>query len=195
MDFPGLPQRQNTPYIAHFSCWKSYATSAVLPISHRSKASVGTLYLIQFRSRWFFFFPKRLCLFGTLPCVARPTMHFSRAAARVSSGSRRSLASGDHAGLPLRRTLRNMDYTGRSRTPPLRNPQRAPAKRQRSAFCGKEEVPAPKAKVFRRKTEQLRRAPTTSAALGERFFLLCHPRIGSSVTLARFLYWEIYVIR
>ena len=61
---------------------------------------------------------------------------------------------------------------------------RVPTKRQRSAFCGKEEVPAPKAKVFRRKTEQLRRAPTTSAALGERFFLLCHPRIGSSVTLA-----------
>ena len=123
MDFPGLPQRQNTPYIAHFSCWKSYATSAVLPLSHKSSAFVGTLYLIQFRSRWFFFFPKRQSLFGTLPCVARPTMHFSRAAARVSSGSRRSLASGDHAGLPLRRTLRNMDYTGRSRTPPLRNPR------------------------------------------------------------------------
>ena len=39
---------------------------------------------------------------------------------------------------------------------------RVPTKRQRSAFCGKEEAPAPKAKVFRRKTEQLRRAPTTS---------------------------------
>ena len=38
---------------------------------------------------------------------------------------------------------------------------RTPTKRQRSAFCGKEEASAPKAKVFRRKTEQLRRAPTT----------------------------------
>ena len=37
----------------------------------------------------------------------------------------------------------------------------APTKRTALAFCGKEEAPAPKAKVFRRKTEQLRRAPTT----------------------------------
>ena len=37
---------------------------------------------------------------------------------------RKSIDSGDHAGSPLR------------------NPQRAPAKRQRSAFCGKEEAPA-----------------------------------------------------
>ena len=46
---------------------------------------------------------------------------------------------------------------------------RAPTKRQRSAFCGKEEVPAPKAKVFRRKTEQLRRAPTTGRPYGSTF--------------------------
>ena len=44
---------------------------------------------------WFFFFPKKHCFLGTLPCIARPTMHFSRATARVSG-------SGDHVGSPLR---------------------------------------------------------------------------------------------
>ena len=39
-------------------------------------------------------------------------------------------------------------------------PYRAHAKRQRSVFCGKEEASGSKAKVFRRKTEQMRRTPT-----------------------------------
>ena len=55
-------------------------------------------------------------------------------------------------GRPYGSMFRNMDFT------------RAPTKRQRSAFCGKEEAPAPKAKVFRRKTEQMHRAPTTGQA-------------------------------
>ena len=39
----GLPQRQNTPYLARFSFRKSIASSAVLPLSHKSRAFVGTL--------------------------------------------------------------------------------------------------------------------------------------------------------
>ena len=43
-------------------------------------------------------------------------------------------------------------------------PYRAHAKRLRSVFCGKEEASGPKAKVFRRKIEQLRRATTMGQA-------------------------------
>ena len=59
---------------------------------------------------------------------------------------------------------------------------RDPAKRQRSAFCGKEEAPAPKAKVFRRKTEQLRRAPTTGRPYGGR---TDHPQITNICLASR----------
>ena len=107
----GLPQGQNTPFIAHFGKCQKFAFRSVLPISHKSRAFAGT----------------------------------------------------------------------------LRSPQMAPTKRQRSAFCGKEEAPAPKAKVFRRKTEQIRRAPTTSAAIGKMFFLSAYPRTGSSITLAHWM--------
>ncbi len=56
-----------------------------------------------------------------------------------------------------------------------------------SAFCGKEETPAPKAKVFHRKTEQLHRAPTMSAAIGIMFFHSVHSRIGSRLSLAHWV--------
>ena len=62
VNFAGLPQRQNTTFIAHFGRCQKFAFRSVLPFSHKSFAFVGA----------------------------------------------------------LRRTLRNMDYTGRSRTPPLR---------------------------------------------------------------------------
>ena len=59
---------------------------------------------------------------------------------------------------------------------------RAPAKRQRSAFCGKEEAPALKAKVFYRKTEQMRRAPTTGRPYGGR---TGHPQITNICLASR----------
>ena len=43
VDFTGLPQRQNTPYLVRFSFRKSIASLAVLPISHKSRAFMGTL--------------------------------------------------------------------------------------------------------------------------------------------------------
>ena len=82
--------------------------------------------------------------------------------------------SGDHIGSPLRMSVSKYGFLS------------APTKRQRSAFCGKEETPAPKAKVFHRKTEQLHRAPTMSAAIGIMFFHSVHLRIGSRRSL---VYW------
>ena len=83
--------------------------------------------------------------------------------------------SGDHIGSPLRMSVSKYGFPS------------APTKRQRSAFCGKEETPAPKAKVFHRKTEQLHRAPTMSAAIGIMFFHSVHSRIGSRLSLAHWM--------
>ena len=76
------------------------------------------------------------------------------------------------------RSVLPISHKSRAFAGTLRSPQMAPTKRQRSAFCGKEEAPALKAKVFYRKTEQMRRAPTTSAALGKMFFFSTRSRIG-----------------
>ena len=213
-------RRQNTTFIAHFGKCQKFAFRSVLPFSHKSRAFVGAL---------------RMSV-----CPFRNPRHSekgfsSRHIRALGQASRLRTFPGDHMGSPLRCPFRNVDYTGRSRTPPLRNPRqlvegfssriirvpgqasrlrattwgrpyggrtghpqitnislasrtslgRAPAKRQRSAFCGKEETPALKAEVFRRKTEQLRCASTTSAAIGKRFFLSAYPRTGSRLSLVR----------
>ena len=90
----GLPQRQNTPYLARFSWRKSISFSAVLPISIPQKQS----------------------------------------------------------------------FCG--------NP---------SVFCGKEEAPAPKAKAFHRKTEQMRRVPTTGQASRRYSRSICPVFVGATL--------------
>ena len=284
--FQATTRRQNTTFIAHFGRCQKFAFRSVLPSSHKSSAFVGALYLIRFRPRQsekcfsiryiraqdetsrfrattrrqnttfiaHFGRCQKFAFRSVLPSSHKSSAFVGALRIRISkSAARRHMVF--LLAFPNRkashfRPVPPSSHKSRAFAGTLRSPQMALAKRQRSAFCGKEEASAPKAKVFRRKTEQLRRAttmgqgsalqiesgdhmasehalfsslfltekhrffggssfipqkqsfcgspiphPISSAALGKMFFRSYHPRTGSSVTLARFLYWEIYVIR
>ncbi len=49
--FRATTRRQNTTFIAHFGGCQKFAFRSVLPLSHKSRAFAGTLYLIRFRPR------------------------------------------------------------------------------------------------------------------------------------------------
>ena len=107
----GLPQRQNTPYLARFSWRKSISFSAVLPISIPQKQS-------------FCGNPSVFCGKEEAPAPKAKAFH------RKTEQMRRAPTTGQASrlrattrGRPYECPFRNVNFTGQSRTPPLRNPR------------------------------------------------------------------------
>ena len=110
---------------------------------------------------------------------------------RAPTASEHALFCSVFVGATLRgRPFRNVNFTGRSRTLPLRNPRQSEkgfssrlirALDETSRF----EIRGTRYNVFPLGTSAhwMKRHVSKSAAIGKMFFLSVHPRIGSSVTL------------